>query len=64
MTCLTTIGGDRCIPGRTRGSGGRLPEGARAALMNEWLIAGSPMGEFDTWVKSVVYPGMLYGSEQ
>lgn len=45
-------------------SGGRLPEGARAALMNEWLMAGSPMDDFDTWVKSVVYPGMLYGGSE
>ena len=43
-------------------SGGRLGQGARAALMNEWLLAGQPMGNFDTWVKSVVMPGMMYGN--
>jgi hypothetical protein len=42
-------------------SGGRLGQGARAALMNEWLLAGQPMNDFDTWVKSAVLPGMMYG---
>lgn len=43
-------------------AGGSLPDGARAALMNEWILGGQPMGNFDTWVTSVVMPGMLYGS--
>lgn len=42
-------------------SGGSLPTGARAALYNEWLMSGQPMDDFDTWVKSAVMPGMLYG---
>lgn len=40
--------------------GGNLPSGARAALMNVWIQEGQPMGEFETWVKSVVMPGMIY----
>ena len=43
--------------------GGSLPSGARAALMNEWMLAGQPMDDFDTWVKSVVMPGMMYGGQ-
>ena len=39
---------------------GDLPDGARAALMNQWVLAGKPMDDFDTWVKSVVMPAMLY----
>ena len=43
--------------------GGTLPSGARAALMNVWIMEGQPMENFDTWVKSVVLPGMTYGGE-
>lgn len=41
-------------------TGGNLPSGARAALMNVWLMEGQPMGDFETWVKSVVMPAMIY----
>jgi hypothetical protein len=42
--------------------GERLPKGAWKALEQQWIMAGSPYGNVNTWLNSTVAPAMLYGN--
>lgn len=42
-------------------TGKGLPQGARKALEQVWILEGMPLGNFDTWLTSQVVPAMRYG---
>jgi hypothetical protein len=41
-------------------TGERLGKGATAALNQQWIMAGSPYGDMQSWLDSQVAPAMLY----
>ena len=43
---------------------GKLGRGAAKALEQQWILAGRPYGNLDTWLKSQVVPAMLYGEQE
>lgn len=42
-------------------TGKGLPQGARKALEQVWILEGMPLGDFETWLTSQVVPAMRYG---
>jgi hypothetical protein len=42
-------------------TGERLGKGAQKALEQQWIMAGSPYGDMQSWLDSQVVPAMLYG---
>jgi hypothetical protein len=45
-------------------TGDKLGKGATAALTQQWIMAGSPYGDVQSWLNNQVVPAMLYGGGQ